>query len=98
MILLKFFLIALILGQPEVAVERRKPVCNAATVGDFWPSEANRDRIALARFARTGELELCGHGIWRYHWMHLTVQIHRLAKKPSAQDAAEVDKTTPFPQ
>ena len=42
---------AMCLGAPA-----KKPVCNAATHGQFWPEEANRSREAARRFYQRGEL------------------------------------------
>ncbi len=95
MILLRIFLTLFIASQLGTAGEPPKPVCNADNAGDFWPAEANRDRIALARYARSGQLEVCGHAMWRYHWVRLTVRVDQLAKKPSAQDVPEEGETVP---
>ena len=89
-------IVALVMwNQPGTAEEPRKPVCNADTAGDFWPAEANRDSNALAKFARSGELEVCSHGYWRYRWIHLTVRVNN-PKKPPVQEIPEKDQTVPL--
>jgi hypothetical protein len=79
----KVWVIVLIACQIGFSEEAQKPVCNAETVGQFWPAEANRDRASLARLAHCGVLEVCSHGVWRYHWDRMTIRIDQLRKKPA---------------
>lgn len=58
-----------------------KPLCNKKTHGQMWPTAANSDKTALLALARSGMLEMCVISTWGYKWEHVTVNIHRDAKK-----------------
>lgn len=76
-----------------------KPACNASTAGQYWPTNANHDRVSLIRSAQCGELEFCARKGWRYRWERLTVRANQLGKRRTGQRAAEcvADLTAPRP-
>lgn len=51
----------------------KRPSCNADQLGRFWPASANDSRQSVYELSKTGELELCTRGIFRYRWEALTV-------------------------
>jgi hypothetical protein len=59
-----------------------KPACNAKTLGQFWPSEANADRDANRRLAQQGDLQICSYGKWKYGWKALSVSVQELSRQP----------------
>jgi hypothetical protein len=67
-----------------LAQETAKPVCNAKTQGQFWPTEANSSPEAARRYTQSGELEMCARGVWKYKWEHLSINVHALAKSKQA--------------
>jgi hypothetical protein len=66
-----------------------KPACNAKTLGQFWPPEANADRDANRRLAQQGDLQICTYGKWKYGWKAMSVSVRELSRRPdkSAPDA-----------
>ncbi len=59
-----------------------KPACNAKTLGQFWPAEANADRDANRRLAQQGDLQICSYGKWKYGWKTMSVSILELSRQP----------------
>jgi hypothetical protein len=71
----------------------------------MWPEAANRDAKLFSRLVRCGELFLCVHGNWRYHWETPSIRVDQLArhvKSDTAKHAAcevqsAVDVSRPNP-
>lgn len=57
-----------------------KPVCNASHAGEFWPPSANDGQKSMYEASRSGDLEICERGIYRYKWRPLTVSYRKLVK------------------
>jgi hypothetical protein len=55
-----------------------KPACDAKSLSKFWPDAANSDPRTLFDLSRTGQLELCTRGTFRYKWRPLTVSYQEL--------------------
>jgi hypothetical protein len=64
-----------------------KPACDAKSLSKFWPDAANSDSRTLFDLSRTGQLELCTRGTFRYKWRALTVSYQeiRATEKSKAQ-------------
>jgi hypothetical protein len=76
----KWIVAAALLSLPIIAEEPPKPPCNSQNVAKFWPDQANSNPEARRRAAQSGELEICSHGTWRYHWEPVTVNISQIRK------------------
>ena len=61
----------------------RKPACNAAAAGRFWPDRANSDPTAARKLSQCGALEICSAGVWKFRWQPATVNIRQLGKTPA---------------
>ena len=57
-----------------------KPKCSAKIQSQFWPTEANADRIVRAVAARQGKLEMCSAYGWKYRWQSVTMSIEQYRK------------------
>lgn len=64
-----------------VEAQASKPACNAGTRGLMWPLEANRDSRLAIQLSKSGSLEICMRGPWRYHWTAPAVHIKQLEKR-----------------
>ena len=62
------------------AGEAERPVCNAQTHGQFWPTEANGSRDALRTLLQQGQLQMCTYGTWKYKWRPMSVNVRDLAR------------------
>jgi hypothetical protein len=69
------------------AEDAQKPACNARTLGQFWPPEANADRDANRRLAQQGELQICRYGILRYGWKAMSVNVRELSRERNTDSA-----------
>ena len=45
-----------------------RPVCSASNRGMMWPAQANADSRLAIKLSRTGDLQICIKGPWKYHW------------------------------
>jgi hypothetical protein len=45
-----------------------RPACSAETRGLMWPAQANADARLAVKLSRTGDLQICLKGPWKYHW------------------------------
>ncbi|HVX66522.1 MAG TPA: hypothetical protein VHA11_07965 [Bryobacteraceae bacterium] len=88
-------LLALSLLSGSVAEKPPRSTCNRETQGRYWPEEANTDRKLAARLMRTGELQMCSRGFFRYNWEPLTINYHSvLAKKQAAGAAPDAQRAS----
>ncbi len=51
----------------------------------MWPEAANHDPKLLASAMRCGELLICVHGTWHYHWEAPSVRIDQLGRQPKSK-------------
>jgi hypothetical protein len=63
-----------------LAAEDSRPACSSQNQGRMWPEAANRDPKLFSRLVRCGELFLCVHGNWRYHWEAPSIRVDQLAR------------------
>jgi hypothetical protein len=63
-----------------------KPPCNAQNRGQLWPLESNYDHQAARRAERSGTLEICSPGIWKYRWQSLTVHVSQLGAASASEE------------
>ena len=77
---MKCLALIVLFGAMCFAGPTRKPVCNARSLGQFWPGKANFSRDAARRLYQSGELEMCSLAVWKYRWEHISVNVHDLAK------------------
>jgi hypothetical protein len=63
-----------------LAAEDPRPACSSQNQGRMWPEAANRDAKLFSRLVRCGELFLCVHGNWRYHWETPSIRLDQLAR------------------
>jgi len=75
--------IASILLLAMAAFGQEKPVCGENNRGQFWPSEANSDRVVLKQALNCGELRICSKGLWKYRWETVGATYWQLAKQPA---------------
>jgi len=45
-----------------------RPACSATTRGMRWPAQANEDGRFAIKLSKTGSLQICMKGPWKYHW------------------------------
>jgi VCBS repeat-containing protein len=57
----------------------------------MWPDAANHDPKLFSKLARCGQLEICVHGNWHYHWESATVRIDQLRRGAAKQNPAGCD-------
>jgi len=69
-------------GIPSHHQQARRPACNAASAGRFWPDQANSDPTAARKLSQCGALEICSASVWKYKWQPATVNIRQLGKSP----------------
>jgi hypothetical protein len=68
-----------------LAAEDPRPVCSSQNQGQLWPEAANHDPKLLASAMRCGELLICVHGTWHYHWEAPSVRIDQLGRQPKSK-------------
>jgi|HubBroStandDraft_5_1064220.scaffolds.fasta_scaffold772421_1 hypothetical protein len=68
-----------------LAADDLRPVCSSQNQGQMWPEAANHDPKLLASVMRCGELLICVHGTWRYHWEAPSVRIDQLGRQPKSK-------------
>jgi hypothetical protein len=61
-----------------LAADDLKPECNRQNHGRMWPEAANHDLKLMTQLSHCGELQICGRGVWRYHWQSPTVRLDQL--------------------
>jgi hypothetical protein len=76
------------IGLAEQPQASKKPACNAAMRGRFWPDQANSNPQAVRELSRCGALDICTGGNWRYRWRPVTVNVRQLGKTPQEPTAA----------
>jgi len=95
----KFFSHAAALLLCAVTAFADPPRCNKHELGKFWPAEANDSPLVAVRLARSGDLRVCGHSGWRYHWLQPSVSVEQLRsrkwKNPPLE--GEADRNSPPP-
>ena len=82
--MVKTLLLLVLLAAASAADDPKKPACNSANGGRFWPDAANTDPALARRMARCGNLEICTFTGWRYKWQSATVNVRQLAKASPA--------------
>lgn len=73
-----------------LAADDPRPACSSQTQGQMWPAAANHDPKLMKRLIQCGELFICVHGAWRYHWESPSVRLDQLlhhGKSKSAEPA-----------
>ena len=60
----------------------KKPACNAAARGRFWPEVADSDPKLARKLSRCGSLEICTMSGWHYKWQLVMVNVRQLGKTP----------------
>ncbi len=65
----------------EASLLAPRPACTAENHLKMWPPLANASPADAHALARSGRLEICTHGTWRYRWSSPTVHISQLAQK-----------------
>jgi hypothetical protein len=102
--MLRFFKAWAILAVPllALAADDSRPACTSQNQGRMWPEAANHDPKLISRLVRCGELFICVHGSWHYHWEAPSIRVDQLgrhaksqASKPPVCDAQAVVETTP---
>lgn len=66
-------LLAVSLASASLDVKPPRSACNKQTQGRYWPEPANDDRKLAGRLMRSGDLQMCMRGFFRYNWEPLTV-------------------------
>jgi hypothetical protein len=77
---MKYAAAIFLLGTVCAAEEAKKPACNAAHQGRFWPEEANASAVAARRLYQRGELKMCVQAVWKHEWQRLSVNVRNLSK------------------
>jgi hypothetical protein len=75
------FLLALTLLSSPVGGKPPRSACTRETQGQYWPEKANTDRKLAAQLMRSGELQMCSRGFFRYNWEPLTISYRTMAAK-----------------
>jgi hypothetical protein len=75
-------------------VKPPRSACTRETQGRFWPEQANTDRKLARELTRSGELQICSRGFFRYNWEPLTVNYQTLLHKKQAREAAPAGQQT----
>jgi len=57
-----------------------RPACTAATVGRFWPEEANDNPKFVAALMPYGLPEICNYHKKSYRWRSYSVSVEQLRK------------------
>jgi hypothetical protein len=81
-----------------LAADDSRPLCSSQNHGQLWPEAANHDPKVLASLMRCGELYICVHGTWHYHWEATSIRLDQLgsAKTRASKPAAcEVEPAGP---
>jgi hypothetical protein len=47
----------------------------------MWPDAANHDHKLISQLVRCGQLLICVHGPWRYHWETPSISIDQLGRQ-----------------
>ncbi len=88
------FALGALLGTAAWAEKPPRSACNKHTQGSFWPEAANADRKLAGQLMRSGELQMCTRGFFRYNWEPLTINVGAiLAKKPQSEPQAANHRT-----
>ena len=74
--------VALLLALSCFGGQPKKPACNSASSGRFWPEEANSSPEAVRRASHCGSLLICRFTGLRYKWESVTVNAGSLGKTP----------------
>ena len=77
---MNFMAAILLLSAMSTGEDARRPACNAANQGRFWPEEANASARAARQLYQNGELLMCSQALWKYKWERLSVNAHKQAK------------------
>jgi hypothetical protein len=86
-------LLALSLLSVQVAEKPPGSACTREMQGRYWPEQANTDRKLAAQLMRSGELQMCSRGFFRYSWEPLTISYRSvLAKQQTAGAASDVQR------
>src|ERR1700761_2176338 len=84
------------------AADDPRPICSSENHGRMWPEAANHDPKLIAHLVRCGELLVCVHGTWHYHWEAQSVRIDQLGRhaksKPAATPVGDVRWAAEAPQ
>ncbi len=78
-----FLFLLLVRTAGSAEVPELKPACKAETRGFLWPAIANGHARIAIQLSHEGQLEICTHGPWRYHWEKPTVHVTLLKQKPA---------------
>jgi hypothetical protein len=65
----------------EASTLATRPACIAENHLQMWPPWANDSAAEANALAKSGRLEICTRGAWRYRWTSPTVHISQLAHK-----------------
>ena len=57
-----------------------RPACSPITRGMMWPAQANEDGRLAVRLAKTGDLQICTKGPWKYNWIAPVIHWEDLRK------------------
>jgi hypothetical protein len=103
----RFWKTSLILAIPflSLAADEIRPACSSENQGHMWPEAANHDPKLISHLLRCGELLICVHGSWHYHWEAPAVRLDQLgrhaksnsSKPPVCEAEAIVDAPLPTP-
>jgi hypothetical protein len=74
-------LLALSLMSNPIGGKPARSACNKETQGRYWPDKANTDRRLAGQLMRSGDLQICARGMFRYNWEPLTVSYQALVEK-----------------
>ena len=89
-----------LLATPCFCEQAAKPPCNAQNRGRFWPEQANTDSATARAASRSGDLQICTLGTWKYQWASLSVHVGQLGKgkgKVSGPGSKHVKASAPQP-
>jgi hypothetical protein len=81
-------LLALSLVSSSISSKPPRSTCTRETQGRYWPEKANTDRKLAGQLMRSGELQMCSRGLFRYNWEPLTVSYRALLAKKQPNGAA----------
>ena len=70
-----------------LAADDLRPVCSSQNQGQLWPEAANHDPKLLASAMHCGELLICVHGTWHYHWETPSIRVDQLVRRAKSKPA-----------
>ncbi len=63
----------------EAKSDTTRPVCDGGQAGKIWSSSVKPEG-KNGKGNRSGDLQVCAHGVYRYHWQALTVSYQELLR------------------